>query len=83
MKTNSRSNRVFKITLILCGLSLIVVLTEIFTFWKQQNRTEEIAKTNAKQEAVRASKQLEEKLRKLQDTANAIARDLTESKLTL
>ncbi len=82
MKTYSRSGLVFKITLILCGLSLIVVLTEIFTFWKQQNRTEEIAKTNAKQEAVRASKQLEEKLRKLQDTANAIARDLSEGKLT-
>ncbi|MCL1469299.1 cache domain-containing protein [Argonema antarcticum] len=82
MKTNSRSNQVFRITLILCGLSLIVVLTEIFGFWKEQNRTEEIAKTNAKQEVVRASKQLEEKLRKLQDTANAIARELTESKLT-
>ncbi len=82
MKTNSRSGLGFKITLILCGLSLVVVLAEISTFSQEQNRRVEAFKNNAKNETLRASKQLEERLRKLEDSANSIARDLTEGKIT-
>lgn len=82
MKRNFWPNLVLKICLTFCGISLLVLSLEIYSFWKENNRLKETAKNNAKQEAVRASKQLEEKLQKIQEVANGIARDVTAGKLT-
>ena len=82
MAETSWSKQVFKLSLLLCGASLLVVCIEVFSYWREQNRLAEAAKINGKQEAVRASKYIDDKLRQLQNTANSIARDLTEGRLT-
>lgn len=82
MSKNSWSKQVFKLSLLLCGVSLLVVVIEVVSYWREEKRLVEAAKINGKQEAVRASKYIENRLRQLQNTATSIAWDLTEGRLT-
>ncbi|MCL1466217.1 hypothetical protein [Argonema galeatum] len=81
MKKVNWSKLVFRGSLLLCAASLLASGIEVFSLLREQNRLIELAKSNAKHEIVQASKQLGEKLQKLEDRTNAIARDLTEGKL--
>jgi hypothetical protein len=53
----------------------------IYAYWREKNQTIEKAKNNARQESIRAAKEIDIQLRKLQDSANSIADDLTTEKL--
>ncbi|MCP2730502.1 cache domain-containing protein [Limnofasciculus baicalensis] len=55
---------------------------EVSWYWRHQKKRLEAAKIEAKQTAVQSSKEIGEKLQKLQDTANGIASDLTSGSLT-
>jgi hypothetical protein len=53
----------------------------IYAYWQEKNQSIEKAKNNARQEAIRAAKEIDIQLRKLQDSANSIAQDITTGKL--
>jgi sigma-B regulation protein RsbU (phosphoserine phosphatase) len=52
-----------------------------YSYWREKNQTREKAKNKARQEAIRTAKEIDTQLRKLQDSVNSIADELTTGKL--
>lgn len=73
---------IFDISLLLCGISLFYVGEELFSYWLEKNQRFEQARINAKQEAIYATRKIEERLRELQGASNSIANAITKEKMT-
>ncbi|HAG84693.1 MAG TPA: hypothetical protein DCL61_26965 [Cyanobacteria bacterium UBA12227] len=82
MPKNKLQRLVFYVSLFLCGVSFLVVSIEIFSYQQEQNHRIKIEKNKGEQTAIRSSKQIQEKLLQLQNTANSIASDLSSGTLT-
>ena len=80
-QTNPWQKRIFRLSLTLCVISFLSATFTIYAYWREKNQTRETAKNNARQEAVRAAKEIDNQLRKLQDSANSIAQDISKGKL--
>ncbi|REJ46899.1 MAG: hypothetical protein DWQ53_10130 [Microcystis flos-aquae DF17] len=80
-QTNPWQQRIFRLSLTLCVISFLLATFTIYAYWREKNQTRETAKNNARQEAVRAAKEIDNQLRKLQDSANSIAQDISKGKL--
>jgi hypothetical protein len=76
------SKLVYKSSIALSIASGLLVVALIFSYWYDKTKTEQIAKENAKIEAEKAVKQIDENLKKLQDSVTSIANDLTEDKVS-
>ncbi len=72
---------ILDISVLLCGISLFFVGSELFSYWLERNQRFEKARINARQEAVYATRKIEERLRELQGTSNTIADALTEEEI--
>ena len=80
-QTNPWQQRIFRLSLSLCVISFLSATFTIYAYWREKNQTRETAKNNARQEAIRAAKEIDNQLRKLQDSANSIAHDISQGKL--
>lgn len=81
MKQIDRSKLIFKLSLVLCLASAMTICADIVYYMKQETERTENAKSNGKQEAVRAKNEIEKRLRQLQVAADSIAGDLNSGKL--
>ncbi|MBC1195735.1 hypothetical protein H0901_10795 [Microcystis aeruginosa BLCCF158] len=80
-QTNPWQQRIFRLSLSLCVISFLLATFTIYAYWREKNQTRETAKNNARQEAIRAAKEIDNQLRKLQDSVNSIAHDISKGKL--
>ncbi len=80
-QTNPWQKRIFRISLTLCVTSFLLATFTIYSYWREKNQTIEKAKNQARQEAIRAAKEIDTQLRKLQGSVNSIAQDITTGEL--
>ena len=73
---------VFNLSLLFCCTNLLVLSIEGFSSWREHNLRIHTAKKQARLAAIRSSQQIGKNLIKIQDTANAIASDLSSGQLT-
>ncbi|WP_199248659.1 cache domain-containing protein [[Phormidium] sp. ETS-05] len=71
----------FRLSLSLCAVSLIFVAAMVYSYFNEKHQKIREAKNGAREEAVRAAKEIDAELQKLSKTAVAIADDLTSGKL--
>lgn len=67
-QTNPWQKRIFRLSLSLCVISFLLATFTIYAYWREKNQTRETAKNNARQEAIRAAKEIDAQLRKRRDT---------------
>ena len=68
------SQKVFRISFVLCISSFLLVIFTGYSYWRERHKILTEAKNNAKQEAVTAAKQIDAQLVKLKDSTTAIAK---------
>ncbi|MGK7954953.1 MAG: hypothetical protein AB4063_06795 [Crocosphaera sp.] len=76
-----QSQKVFRLSLFLCLSSFLLVVFTGYSYWRERHDILTDAKNKAKQEAVKAAKDIDAHLVKLKDSATAIANDLTSGTL--
>lgn len=76
-----QSQKVFRLSLFLCVSSFLLVIFTSYSYLRQKHHILTEAKNNAKQEAIKAAKQIDGHLVKLKDNATSIANDLTSGTL--
>ncbi len=76
-----QSQKVFRVSLFLCISSFLLVIFTGFSYWRERHHILTEAKNNAKQEAVKAAKEIDNYLVKLKNSATSIANDLTSGTL--
>ena len=58
-QTNPWQQRIFRLSLSLCVISFLSATFTIYAYWWEKNQTRETAKNNARQEAIRAAKEID------------------------
>ncbi|MEY3869636.1 MAG: hypothetical protein RLZZ338_3527, partial [Cyanobacteriota bacterium] len=76
------SKLVYKSSIALSIVSGILIAGLIFSYWYEKNKTEEVAKAKATEEAEKAVKTIEKNLQILQSSVTSIANNLTEEKIS-
>jgi Cache domain len=76
------SKLVYKSSIALSIVSGFLVAGLIFSYWYEKNKTEEFAKSQAKEEAEKAIKTIDQNLQNLQSSVTSIANNLTEEKIS-